>query len=222
MSYEEIDRSAYGDDVFTGGAEGRYTKATSTSEKKKRAPKTPASTTNEPVEQPYENGHYDEVVKTKKKSRKTQNEDEPSEVVPPADGETVVKPKKKRAPKVETNNENIDPIPASTGEQPVKKKKSKTPKSTPIDENGETVEISTLNEFELSTETPTTTKVKKSKKHKTPKTSTDPTADDTQTNDFNDYSTNPGIYLNKYIYYFFLQVKDVHHEFVELIEYLLA
>jgi hypothetical protein len=208
MSYEEINKSVYGNDVFTNGAEGRYTKPKATSEtsdkngeKKKRAPKAPVSTTDDPTEHPYENGHTDETVKTKKKNRKThengeiQNGEETSQVIPSVDGETVVKTKKKRAPKIESNNETIDLMPI-TEEEPIKKKKSKTPKSTPIDEDFEIIENSTINELEPSTEV--TTKIKKSKKRKTPKTSTDPSADtlqDVETNNSYEYSTNPGIYL---------------------------
>ncbi len=203
MSYEEIDRSVYGNDVFTNGAEGRYAKPNNTSEKKKRAPKAPATTTDDTTEQ------KEEVVKTKKKSRKAQeNGEEPIETVPSVDGETVVKPKKKRAPKIESNNENIDPIP-EVGEEPVKKKKSKTPKTTPIDEDSQILDNSINNELEP------TIKVKKSKKHKAPKIPVDPFPDE-QTNE---YSINPGIYLNIYI---FFTTKYVHHEYDELIEYPLA
>jgi hypothetical protein len=212
MSYEEIDKSLHGNDVFTSGAEGRYSKPKDTVEKKKRAPKVPVPTTDE---QPNDNGHTDEVVKTKKKSRNTgeiPNEEETSQVVITTDTETVVKPKKKRAPKVESNNENIDPIPE---EAPVKKKKSKAPKSTPIDEDSQMIDTSPNNELEPPM------KVKKSKKNKTSKASTDPSVDtfnDMQTNDSNEYSTNPGIYFKK----IFSTIIHVHHEFVELIEYLLA
>jgi hypothetical protein len=203
MSYEEIDKSVYGNDVFTNGTEGRYTKPKATSEKtgdkKKRIPKvaTPPKTTDDPIEQSYENGHTDEAVKTKKKSRKThengetKNGEETGLALASADGETAVKPKKKRAPKIESNNENIDPVPTTTAdEEPVKKKKSKTPKSTPTKEN------STINELDPSAEK--TTKVKKQKKHKAPKISTDPSADtfnDVQINSYDEYSTNQGIYL---------------------------
>jgi len=200
MSYEDIDKPVYGNDVFTNGAEGRYAKAKPPSEKKKRTPKVVPPTTDNKNEHPYENGHYDEVVKTKKKNRKTHqngethNEgEENSQVAPSADGETVVKPKKKRPPKAESNNENIDPIPITTGEEPVKKKKSKKPKSTLIDGDSQLIEDSITNELEP------TTKVKKSKKHKTPKISAD-TFVDIHTDISNEYSTNPGIYLFIYLF----------------------
>jgi hypothetical protein len=229
MSYEEIDKSVYGTDVFTKGAEGRYAKARNTvtngtpettvksSERKKRAPKMTSATTDDTTEQPYENGHTDETPKTKKKSRKTQeNGDDTSQAVQSVDGETVVKPRKKRAPKVESNDENINPTPST--EEPVKKRKSKTPKSTGIEEDNQMVDISTTNELDLSTEA--TPKVRKPKKHRTPKPTTD-TLDEMQVNDSNELnSANPGINLFKYIYSF--TTKYVHHEFFELIEYLLA
>ena len=120
-----------------------------------------------------------------------------SQAAPSDDGEASVKPKKKRAPKVESNNENIDPVPAEE-EQPVKKKKSKTPKTTPIDDDGQIPDNSTINELDPSAET--TPKVKKPKKHKTPKI-IDPadTFNDVQTNNYDEYSTNQGIYLFIYI-----------------------
>jgi hypothetical protein len=206
MSYEEIDRSVYGKDVFTNGAEGRYAKAKrtpepsiKTGEKKKRAPKIPSSIADDPSEHSYETRHTDEGVKTKKKSRKnhengeTQNEDENSQSVLSADSEAVVKSKKKRGTKAESNTENIDPIP-TTDAEPVKKKKTKAPK--PTDDDYQLVDSSTINELEPSTAM--TPKVKKPKKHKTPKTPTD-TFDGTQADNYSEY-TNSGIYLLKYIY----------------------
>jgi hypothetical protein len=204
MSYEEIDKSMYGTDVFTNGVNSRYAKpklaattdtgdtSVKNGEKKKRSTKVTSSTVDESVE----NGHTDDAVKTKKKTRKThengatQNDEETAQAAPADDGEASVKPKKKRAPKVESNNENIDPVPAEE-EQPVKKKKSKTPKTTPIDGDGQIPDSLSINELDPSAEA--TPKVKKPKKSKTPKTTTD-TFDDA-----NEYSTNQGIYLFIYI-----------------------
>lgn len=210
MSYEEIDRSAYGNDVFTNGAEGRYAKPKEKSQKKQRAPKVPD---NDPVEQ------AEEGVKTKKKSRKTvddgviHNDGDAAQIVSSADGETAVKPKKKRAPKIESNNENIDPIPPGD-EAPVKKKKPKAPKITSIDDIPPVLEDVPIDDLE-----PSTGKVKKAKKSKKSKTTTD-VFNDGQVYDSNEYSTNPGIYFFTQIVFF--TIKYVHHEYVELIEYLLA
>jgi len=205
MSYEEIDKSVYGKDVFTNGAEGRYAKAkptpepsVKTGEKKKRAPKIPSTVGDDPSELSYENRQTDEGVKTKKKSRKngeTQNEDEISQSVLSADSEAVVKSKKKRGTKAESNTENIDPIP-TTDVEVVKKKKTKASKSTPTEDDYQLIDSSTINELEPSTAM--TPKVKKPKKHKTPKTPTD-TFDGTQADNYSEY-TNSGIYLLKYIY----------------------
>ncbi|UJR36643.1 hypothetical protein I4U23_029361 [Adineta vaga] len=194
MSYEEIDKSVYGADVFTNGAKGRYAKAepvgellTKTGEKKKRAPKI--------GDELVENGHTEEAVKAKKKSRKvhetgvTQDEIENSQSMPAAaDGEAAVKPKKKRAPKAESNIENIDPIP-TTETEPVKKKKSKAPKVPTTEEDFQMNDNSSINQLDPTTEM--TPKVKKPKKRKTPKT-TD-TADGTQ--DYANEYAYSGIYL---------------------------
>ncbi|CAF3394433.1 unnamed protein product [Rotaria sp. Silwood1] len=196
MSYEEIDRSVYGKDVFTNGAEGRYAKpkptstndaseiSIKTSTTKKRAPKaTSISTTDNPTEEPYENEYNDEVVKTKKKTRKvhengeTQNEDEISQINSTIDGEIIVKSKKKRASKIDLNNENIDSIPipttaTTTIEKPVKKKKSKAPKSISLEEDFQMLDNSLMDELD---EAATEKKVKKTKKHRTSKKSAEPT-----------------------------------------------
>jgi hypothetical protein len=228
MSYEEIDKSVYGTDVFTNGVNSRYAKpklqstndasetAVKTGEKKKRSSKVSASAVGDSAEQLHENGYTDEAVKTKKKSRKTNedgatlNEDETSQAASTVDGDTAAKTKKKRTPKVESNNENIDPVPIPTTEEvPVKKKKSKTPKTTSVEGDVQIIDGSTLNEPEAAP------KVKKPKKSKTPKATTD----DPEQNDNYEYATTSGIYL--FIYKFFI-VKYVHREFVELIEYLLA
>jgi len=207
MSYEEIDRANYENDVFTGGAEGRYAKPKATSEKKKRAPKAPTE------DKTDENGQTDELVKTKKKTSKTHENGAAAAAT--ADGEETVKPKKKRAPKIESNDENLNPVDTTEGEpakkkkakapkvesndenlnpidtpeggEPVKKKKIKAPKSAPIDgEAAPLDEGSNVNDLE------TPVKVKKSKKVKKPKATTDETFDDMQTND---YSGNLGMYL---------------------------
>lgn len=142
MSYEEIDKNTYSKDVFTGGAEGRYTKAKAPiadttekkPEKKKKAPKIDAEVkpadeqTTETIEKP----------KTKKKPRASEeNTIEPG--TSETNGDTTVKPKKKRAPKMETDLENIDPVVASeapvTTDEPVKKKKAKAPKASAIVED---------------------------------------------------------------------------------------
>lgn len=212
MSYEEIDRTNYENDVFTGGAEGRYAKPKATSEKKKRAPKVPTE------DKTDENGQTDEVVKTKKKTTKTHENGGAAAAVATADGggdgEETVKPKKKRAPKIESNDENLNPVDTTEGEpvkkkkakapkvesndenlnpvdtpegEPVKKKKTKAPKSAPTDgEAAPLDEGSNLNDLE------TPVKVKKSKKVKKPKATTDETFDDMQTND---YSSNLGMYV---------------------------
>ncbi|CAF3490747.1 unnamed protein product [Rotaria socialis] len=229
MSYEEIDKDAYGTDVFTNGAEGRYSKpksvASNDTTEKKRAPKAPTSTTDE---QPYENGHSDGVVKTKKKIRKVgenieiQNEYETVQIDPAVDGETVVKTKKKRAPKVQAESENFDPMPATAEEEPVKKKKSKAPKvPTTGEEDSQLVDGEATNN---GLDQPATTKVKKTKKPKASKATTE-SYDDAWTDNKNEYTTNSGIYLNLYKLYlrvFFSHIIDVPHEFAELIEYLLA
>ena len=139
MSYEEIDKTSIGADVFTGGAEGRYARPSNTTTdasgeatvKKKKAPKVPsaaADSTGEPtVDKP----------KKEKKARKTEETgaaEGGGDALPAADGETVVKPKKKRAPKEEAPPEGTDatasvPAEAST----TKKKKSKAPKVTNLD-----------------------------------------------------------------------------------------
>ena len=191
MSYEEIDRSVYSNDVFTNGAEGRYTKPKEKSVKKQRAPKV---ANNDPVEQ------IEEVVKTKKTSRKTEDDGavlddgEASQIFPSANGETTIKPKKKRAPKIESNNENIDPIPTGS-DTPVKKKKSKAPKATTIDDVPAMLEDAPIDDFD-----PSTVKVKKSKKSKKSKTTSDVFSDG-QVYDSNEYSTNPGIYFSREIFY---------------------
>ncbi|CAF1081396.1 unnamed protein product [Adineta steineri] len=203
MSYEEIDKSVYSNDVFTNGAKGRYSKAehtsetsTKTGEKKKRAPKIPTSAVDDSAEHPYESAYTDEVVKTKKKSRQThensgiENEPEASQPTPSMDGEPVVKIKKKRAPKVEANIENIDPLPTDEVE-PVKKKKSKAPKAVPTDGDFQTTDNPTMNELDPTAEM--TPKVKKPKKHKSNK-SIDPSIDTFDSNNYGDY-TNAGIYL---------------------------
>ncbi|CAF0961309.1 unnamed protein product [Rotaria sordida] len=220
MSYEEIDRSSYGKDVFTNGAEGRYTRpkpisingtlshSIETSETKKRVPKAVLPTTDNPTEELYENGHSDTIVKTKKKTRKVhengeiQNGNTISEI-----DSTIVKPKKKRAPKIDLNNENIDPMPTTatttttTTEEPIKKKKSKVPKPISIEEEFQLIDTSTMNELE---EPSIEKKVKKTKRHKTPKTSTKliESFDDLQMNNLNEHATNSGMYLFKYIYMF--------------------
>lgn len=196
MSYEEIDRSVYGNDVFTNGAEGRYAKPKEKSEKKQRAPKAPSNDSS---------GQVEEVVKSKKKSRKTEDngaipDDEgASKIVPSADGETSTKPKKKRAPKIESNNENIDPIPIDE-EAPVKKKKSKAPKPTSIDDIPPALDDFTIDDLDSST-----VKVKKVKKSKKSKVSTD-VFNDGQVYDSNEYSTNPGIYFFTFNTDLFLQL----------------
>jgi hypothetical protein len=138
--------------------------------------------------EPYENGDADQTVKTKKKSRKTNedgatlNEDETSQAASTADGDTTAKTKKKRTPKVESNIENIDSVPIpTTEEEPVKKKQSKTPKTTSIEGDVQIIDDSTLNEPEV------TPKVKKCK---TPKATTD----DLEQNNNYEYATTSGIY----------------------------
>ena len=159
--------------------------------KKQRAPKV---ANNDPVEQ------IEEVVKTKKKSRKTEDDGavlddgEASQIFPSANGETTIKPKKKRAPKIESNNENIDPIPTGS-DTPVKKKKSKAPKATTIDDVPPMLEDAPIDDFD-----PSTVKVKKAKKSKKSKTTSDVFSDG-QVYDSNEYSTNPGIYFSREIFY---------------------
>ncbi|CAF1030993.1 unnamed protein product [Adineta ricciae] len=188
MSYEEIDKSVYGTDVFTNGAKGRYAKpelingesSKKTGERKKRAPKVTDELT--------ENGQTEEVVKSKKKSHKVpengkvQDNIDISQLTPSADGETVAKPKKKRAPKAESNIENIDPSQISETE-PTKKKKAKAPKVPATEDD---FQINDSTQLDLSIEM--APKVKKSKKHKTPKT-TDTLLDGTQ-----DYISNDAAY----------------------------
>lgn len=228
MSYEEIDRSIYGKDMFTNGAEGRYAKPKSTlpndelesaekpTETKKKTKKIALATTDNSTEQPSENGLSNGVVKAKKKTRKTvengetQNDNE-NQVDLTVNDETVAKPKKKRAPKVESTDENIDPVSTTNGEAPVKKKKAKAPKATTAEQDIQIIDSLTVNELEqVTTDTPV--KVKKPKKSKAPKTSTEPSIDIyTDTNNSNDYATTSGIYLFKYINYllvlFFIQLK---------------
>ncbi|CAF1089037.1 unnamed protein product [Rotaria magnacalcarata] len=199
MSYEEIDKDAYGTDVFTNGAEGRYSKpkllASNGTTENKRATKAPTLTTDE---QPYENEHSDGVVKTKKKIRKvegnveTQNEYETIEIDSAVDGETAVKTKKKRAPKAQATNENFDPTPATAEEESVKKKKRKAPKVPTAAEDSQLVDgEATINDLDQTA----TTKVKKTKKPKAPKATTE-SYDDVWMGNKNEYTTNSGIYLN--------------------------
>jgi len=107
------------------------------------------------------------------------------QTAPIVDQEVPRKSKKKQAPKIEIDDEPI------VLEEPVKKKKSKAPKTIPTEEDSQMLDNPTSNELEP------TIKVKKSKKHKTPKISAD-TFTDEQTNE---YSTNPGIYLFISIFY---------------------
>lgn len=213
MSYEEIDRDSYGTDVFTNGVEGRYTKPKSTTAnsttEKKRSSKTSTAVADNQNAQSYENGSSDGVVKTKKKTRKvqengeTQNEYESAKADPPInDDETAVKPKKKRAPKVQSNNENIDPLPTTAEAEPVKKKKTKAPKLPTMEEDIQVIDSVPTDDFDQPPiETPV--KVKKPKKAKAPKVATE-SFDDGLINNSNGYANSSGIYLFKYIIYKFI------------------
>ena len=212
MSYEEIDKSVYGNDVFTNGAEGRYAKAKARattddpmdgtvkkSEKKKKAPKADAIPADNPPEPAAEgdSAPTEEKTKTKKKSRKVEengealNGTEMATAVAEAEGEaTTAKPKKKKAPKHESNTENIDPVVPDGIDEPVKKKKSKAPKATTAEED-----LPTVGDLESTTEP--VPKVKKSKKAKQPKTTSDSAAenfDDAQShNPDSMYNTTTGM-----------------------------
>lgn len=212
MSYEEIDRSIYGNDVFTNGAEGRYAKAKARAttddpmdgtvkktEKKKKAPK--ADNPPEPAAE-GDSAQTEEKTKTKKKTRKVEengealNGAEMPKAVAEADGEaTAAKPKKKKAPKHESNTENIDPVVTDGIDEPVRKKKSKAPKATPMEEDLPTVvDLEPTAEF--------VPKVKKSKKAKQPKTTGDSATenfDDAQAqNPDSMYNATTG--MNRFIY----------------------
>lgn len=171
MSYEEISK-----DVFTGGAEGRYSKAKAPAvdaaekktEKKKKAPKIEAEV--KPADEATpETTETTEKPKTKKKARAPEEKGaEPA--VAENNGDASVKPKKKRAPKIEENLENIDPVVVAevpaTAEEPVKKKKARAPKASAVTEEASPNDPPFVNAYEEPIGEVVAPKVKKTKKPK--------------------------------------------------------
>ncbi|CAF3420324.1 unnamed protein product [Rotaria socialis] len=123
-------------------------------EKKRKAPKTPTSTT--------DTNEYEEIYESKaQETPEIKNKTEETSI---QDQEVSIKSKKKRAPKIETANETNELV---STDEPMKKKKSKAPKASTIDDNApQEINTPSLDTLEPSTEIKS--KEKKTKKSKLP------------------------------------------------------